>query len=56
MRVLNMVTNGKVDDVTKPTESKRSGSAIISSCRCPTAKLFKDMAWGIGCKWTPKED
>ena len=45
----------KVDNVSKPIESKRSGNHIINNCRYSIAKLFKDIVWSIEGKWKRKE-
>ena len=43
MTMLNMVANGKVDNVSKPIKSNRSGNRIINYCRYSLVKLFRDI-------------
>lgn len=43
LRMQKMVANGKVDNVLKPTKTKRLGNVIINDCRHSTAKFFKDI-------------
>ena len=45
MRILYIVTNGKIDNVSQPTESKRSGNTIIKNYQQPIAKFFGHIIW-----------
>ena len=47
IRIFNMAMNGKVDNVSKLIESKKSGNAVINNYQYSTIKFFKDIVWSI---------
>ena len=47
MTMLNTVPNRKVNNVSKPIESKRSSNHIINNSRYSIVKLFRDIVWRI---------
>lgn len=53
IRMLNMVVNGKVDNISKPIESKRLDNAIINNSRYSTTR---DIAWSTQGKWIKKRN